>query len=351
MKAKIIAICSVLGIAIILMCYVVFIAGTDFMSPKVPTEEKNYAYADPNVKNPNKNNDDGTKLDDYKEELPPDPNQNQGTGNSGGNNNPGGNGNNTNNNNNGGGTTKPEEPTIKSIIGKEKSFSFSIKGVSISMPMRYGDLKAKLGAIMMEDFENTIAPGAKYQATGLMIDSSKLDAGLLTENGIDTSKLMQTMTGVTISIENLTSKSIAVQDATVTSVSVMSNPAEVYMSKGITGSSTVDAITAAYGTPDNDVKLGMRLMYYKLPNLNHHDKEVGVEITTDLKGAVKMIRYGTFDPTYESAIKFLLENGEKIINNDIVKNMITGQKDGESGNLMEGALDLGGLFGDFLKQW
>lgn len=349
MKAKIIAICSVLGIAIILMCYVVFVAGTDFMIPKVPTEEKNYAYADPNVKNPNKNNDDGTKLDDYKEELPPDPNQNQGTGNSGGNNNPGGNGNNTNNN--GGGTTKPEGPTIKSIVGKEKSFSFSIKGVSISMPMRYGDLKSKLGAIMMEDFESTIAPGAKYQATGILVDTSKLDNGMITENGLDYSKLMQVMTGVTISIENLTSNTISVQDATVTSISVVTNPGDVSMSKGITGNSTADAIVAAYGTPDTDMKLGMRLVYYKLPNLNHHGKEVGVEITTDLNGAVKMIRYGTFDPTYESAINFLLQNGEKIINNDIVKNMITGQ--GLSGNsgTVDDIVDLGGLFGEFLKGW
>ena len=76
-----------------------------------------------------------------------------------------------------------------------------------------------------------------------------------------------------------------------------------------------------------------------------------MEITTDLNGAVKMIRYGTFDPTYESAINFLLQNGEKIINNDIVKNMITGQ--GLSGNsgTVDDIVDLGGLFGEFLKGW
>lgn len=352
MKAKIIAICSVLCIAIVLMCYVVFVAGTDLMSPEVPTEEKNYAYADPNIKNPNKNNNDGAKLDDYKEELPPNPNQSQeNSEEGGGSDKPNNNSSNNNGNSSGENSNSSGKPAIKSIIGKEKTFSFSIKGVSVSIPMKYGDLKSKLGAMMIEDFENTIEPGQKYQATGLLIDSSKLDTGMLTENGVDTSKLMQVMTGVTISIENLTSQSIPVQEATVTSVSVVSNPAAVSMSKSITGSSTIDAIVAAYGTPDNDIRLGMRLVYYKLPNLNHHDKEVGVEMTTDLKGSVKMIRYGTFDPTYESAIKFLLENGEKIINNDIVKNMITGNRENSDGNIIEDATNLGGLFGDFFKQW
>ena len=350
MKAKIIAICSVLAIAIVLMCYVVFVADTDVFKPKTPQDDKNYAYADPSVKNPNKENSDGSKFDDYEEELPPDPNQqqessgeNNGSGNSGGNN-TGNNGNNGNNNNN-------NTPTIKSIIGKEKSFSFSVKGVSISMPMRYGDLKSKLGMLVMEDFEQTIAAGGKVQATAFLLDASSIDTEALMNGQLDTSKLGNAVTTLTIGIENLTSKSISVQDATVTSVSVVSGTQNVSMSKGITGNSTSDAITSIYGTPDNDIKLGMRLMYYKLLNLTHHGKEVGVEITSDLNGAVKMIRYGTFDPTYESAIKFLLENGEKILTNDLITGMLTGQGAGNSSDVVGDLSDIGNLFGDFLNNW
>lgn len=348
MKAKIIAICSVLAIAVVLMCYVVFVGDLNLFTPKEPQEEEyNYAYADPSIKNPNKNQSEGTNFDDYQEELPPDPNQTQeGSGNSGSNSSE--NGNNSNNNTS---SENNNEATIKSIIGKEKSFNFTVRGISITMPMRYGDLKSKLGILIVEDFEETINAGAKVQATAFLLDTSSVDTEALMNGKLDASTLGGAVTTLTIGIENLTSKSISVQDATVTSVSIVSGVQNVSMSKGITGNSTSDTIATTYGTPDKDIKMGMRLMYYKLPHLTHNGKEVGVEITSDLKGAVKMIRYGTFNPTYESAIKFLLENGEKILTNDLITGMITGQGTSNSSDVAGDLSGIGSLFGDFLNNW
>lgn len=340
MKAKIIAICSVLAIGIVLMCYVVFMDGSlpSFKTNK-PQDDKNYAFADPSIQNPNKNNNEQS-TEDLKDETP------EAAGDLVVNNN-NANGENTNGTS---GSNNTNSNAKKNKLNSMTSFDFKINGVNITLPMKYGDLKSKMG-LVVEKCEPTIAPGASYQVTAFMLDLNNINIDeMLGGEEANISELTKNAIAVLISFENLTSKNtIPIKDATVTSVSVISNPSVVSMSNGVTGKQTLSEIRNTYGTPNNSMKLGMELIYYDIPCKNHNNKSVGLEITADTSGTVKMIRYGTFDPSYESAMDFLLENGEALLNNDMVMRMLTGKQSGDGGG-MEDIVEIGGLLFDFLGQ-